>query len=169
MKFRHRKDGESKIELQMTPMIDIVFQLLTFFIMSFKITSQEGDFNIRMPLAAPSASSADDSLLPPLRLKLMADSKGLLRKDGIVLNDQVFPGFDALHSHIRGLLGDASGPGSADKAEVEIDCDYQLKYASAVAAVTAVSGYIDQDGNIVKLIDNINFTPPKQPAQDGAP
>ena len=30
--------------LEMTPMIDIVFQLLVFFIMTFKIVSQEGDF-----------------------------------------------------------------------------------------------------------------------------
>jgi biopolymer transport protein ExbD len=46
-----------KIELQMTPMIDIVFQLLVFFIMTFKIVSQEGDFNIKMPLAAQQAGA----------------------------------------------------------------------------------------------------------------
>ena len=43
-----------KIELQMTPMIDIVFQLLVFFIMTFNVVAQEGDFNIRMPaIGAP--------------------------------------------------------------------------------------------------------------------
>ena len=35
MKIRHTTgSGQEKIELQMTPMIDIVFQLLIFFIMS---------------------------------------------------------------------------------------------------------------------------------------
>src|SRR5487761_1493147 len=29
--------GNDKVEMQMTPMIDIVFQLLAFFVMSFKI------------------------------------------------------------------------------------------------------------------------------------
>ena len=48
-----RRAGE-EIELQMTPMIDIVFQLLIFFIMTFKIIAPEGDFNIKMPLSAPS-------------------------------------------------------------------------------------------------------------------
>ena len=75
MKFRHRVSEEDKIELQMTPMIDIVFQLLVFFIMTFKIVAQEGDFNIKMPLAAPNAGTADDSLLPPLKLRLLADDK----------------------------------------------------------------------------------------------
>lgn len=159
---RKASTGETKIDLQMTPMIDIVFQLLTFFLMSFKITAQEGDFNIKMPLAAPNAGAPDDSVLPPLKLQLRADAQGALQS--ITLNDQAFPSFSALHTHVRGLLGDASGPGSVEEAEIEIDCDYQLKYSSAVAAVTAVSGYIDADGNIVKLIDNINFTPPKPPA-----
>ena len=54
MKIRHTtSSGQDKIELQMTPMIDIVFQLLVFFIMTFKIVSQEGDFNVKMPLADP--------------------------------------------------------------------------------------------------------------------
>ena len=68
MKFRHRNIDEEKIELQMTPMIDIVFQLLVFFIMSFKIVAQEGDFNIKMPLAAPNAGTPDDSLLPAAQI-----------------------------------------------------------------------------------------------------
>lgn len=50
MKIKSR--AATKVELMMTPMIDIVFQLLIFFIMSFKIAAQEGDFNIKMPLAA---------------------------------------------------------------------------------------------------------------------
>ncbi|NBP80347.1 hypothetical protein EBU58_06445, partial [bacterium] len=34
-----------KIDINMTPMIDIVFQLLAFFIMSLKIVQPEGDFD----------------------------------------------------------------------------------------------------------------------------
>ena len=56
MRFReHHVGPEEKIELQMTPMIDIVFQLLVFFIMTFKIVAQEGDFNVKMPLASANA------------------------------------------------------------------------------------------------------------------
>jgi biopolymer transport protein ExbD len=164
MKFRHQNVVEDKVELQMTPMIDIVFQLLVFFIMSFKIAAQEGDFNVEMPLAAPSAGTPDDSLWPPLKLKLLADENGQLRADGIQLNDRVFSDFAGLRSYIRSLLGDDAGPGSVKDGEVELDCDYQLRYTHAIDAVTAVSGYIDADGHVVKLIEKIKFAPPEKPA-----
>jgi biopolymer transport protein ExbD len=160
MKFRHRDVDQRKIELQMTPMIDIVFQLLIFFLFTFKIAAQEGDFNVKMPLAAPAAGRADESLLPPLKLRLLADENGRLRADGIQLNDRVFPDFDGLHAYIRSLIGDDAGPGSVGDLEVEIDCDYQLRYAETIAAVTAVSGYVDAQGNIIKLIEKIRFVPP---------
>jgi biopolymer transport protein ExbD len=152
------------VELQMTPMIDIVFQLLTFFIMTFKVVSQEGDFNIKMPLAAPQAGRPDDALLPPLKLRLLADANGNLRPDGIQLNDRVFADFGGLRAYIRGLLGDDAGPGSVDQVEIEVEADYQLRYAHTIDAVTAVTGYIDADGNVVKLIEKINLAPPDNSA-----
>ena len=77
MKIRHtgsRKD--EKVELQMTPMIDIVFQLLIFFIMTFKIVAMEGDFNIKMPSAAPSSGEPDPLQDTPLMLTLKANDDG---------------------------------------------------------------------------------------------
>ena len=45
-------EAAAKVPIDMTPMIDIVFQLLTFFVMTLKIATSEGDFNIKMPRAA---------------------------------------------------------------------------------------------------------------------
>ena len=56
MKIRNT-DRREHIVLQMTPMIDIVFQLLIFFVFTFKIVLPEGDFNIRMPSASASQST----------------------------------------------------------------------------------------------------------------
>ena len=56
-----------ELKLNMTAMIDIVFQLLVFFVMTFKVVAMEGDFNIKMPLAAADGQSVDD-LLPDLCL-----------------------------------------------------------------------------------------------------
>ncbi len=49
MRFKLPTTGLIKAELQMTSMIDIVFLLLIFFILTFKIAPQEGDFNIKLP------------------------------------------------------------------------------------------------------------------------
>ena len=76
MKIRNRDSRvDDKIELQMTPMIDIVFQMLVFFIMTFKIVTQEGDFNIKMPLAAASGAEVDPTALD-MTLRLSANADG---------------------------------------------------------------------------------------------
>jgi biopolymer transport protein ExbD len=162
MKVRHNKGGsEEKIELQMTPMIDIVFQLLVFFIMTFKVVSQEGDFNIKMPLAAPAAGAPDDLQLPPMKIRLRAAGGGLLA--GMSLNDKSIGTMDELRLQIIGVVGDDRGPGSIQEtAEVELDCDYGLRYEHVIQAITAVSGYIDGTGNVVKLVEKIKFAPPRQ-------
>jgi biopolymer transport protein ExbD len=67
----------SKIDINMTPMIDVVFQLLTFFMLTLKTVIVEGDFNIRMPLGA-SAGAAEEDPIPPLILKMTATPEGRL-------------------------------------------------------------------------------------------
>ncbi len=163
MQFRHIGSTDEKIELQMTPMIDIVFQLLVFFIMTFKIVTLEGDFNIKMPLAAPSQGPPPDAL-PPIRVQLLANQDGTL--SGIRLGERPLPGFQALRREIIAIVGPEGGPGSlAEDAEVEFDFDYDLDYRYVVDAITAVSGYVDPDsGRIVRLIERIKFAPPREPA-----
>jgi biopolymer transport protein ExbD len=157
-----KKGSEAKVEMQMTPMIDIVFQLLTFFIMSFKIVAAEGDFDIKMPLSSRSEGPPPEETFPPMKVRLVASSGGQLTK--IKLNDNDFGvSFDGLHNYIISVIGDERGPGSRQEtAEVELDCDPQLHYEHVIKAITAVSGYADADGNIVKLVEKIRFTPPKK-------
>ena len=46
--------------------------------------------------------------------------------------------------------------------EVELDCDYQLKYEHVMRAITAISGYIDPDtGRVIRVIEKIKFAPPR--------
>lgn len=157
MKFQDRSHGE-KTDLSMTSMIDIVFLLLVFFVMTFKISAQEGDFNIRMPKAG-SGSPSDSTQLP---LKLMLTSNGSGELEEIILNDNVPFGKDwqKLRSHVVQMVGGDLGPSEDEGPEVEIDFDYDLHYIYVVEAITAVTGY--RDGNdVVKLIDRIKLAPNK--------
>ena len=147
------------IAIDMTPMIDIVFQLLTFFVMTFKIAEAEGDFNIKMPAAAR-AGLPDDKQLPPMKLKLRASPTGNLAE--IALNDRTFSTWRDLHNHVAGIVGDDRGPGSIQAtAEIEIDVDFNLRYQHVIQAITAVSGSVQPDGSVIKLVEKIKFTPPK--------
>ena len=148
-----------KIPIDMTPMIDIVFQLLTFFCMTLRISSAEGDFNVKMPLAAPRAGLPDPNQLPPMKVRMRADSNGNLTE--LLLNDRSFSGADRwkqLHNQVAGLVGDGS---LAASAEVELDCDYGLKYEYVIEAITAVSGRMGPDGQTIKLVEKIKFAPPR--------
>ena len=140
MKLR-KKENDTKVEMQMTAMIDVVFQLLIFFMLSFKIVAMEGDFNVKMPLAAPREGLPDDKQVPPVKIRLEANSEhGLGRMS---LNGQVYPDAEKLRNYIISFIGAERGPGSLqDTAEVELDCDYDLKYEEVVKIVTAVSGYV---------------------------
>jgi biopolymer transport protein ExbD len=152
--------GSDKVEMQMTPMIDVVFQLLTFFVMSFKIATQEGDFNIKMPLMSAAAAETPVDL-PPIKLRLAANAQGQL--SGITMGERALGGFSELHTAILELVGTDTGPNSlASQTEVEIDADYDLRYENVVAAITAISGHVDSAGHVVKLIEKLKFAPPKQ-------
>jgi biopolymer transport protein ExbD len=149
-----------KVAVDMTPMIDVVFQLMSFFMCTLKVVAPEGDFDIRMPLGAAAAAAPDDQQVPPVRVKLSAGADGSLA--GIAMNGTPVNDFEELRKRVIGLVGTDTGPNSlAERTEVELDCDYALKYVNVVRAITAVSGKV-QDGQVVELIKKIKFTPPKR-------
>lgn len=153
-----RKREENNLELNMTAMIDIVFQLLIFFIMTLNIVTPEGDFNIKMPLSAPASGEIDPTLSQTIKLTMTADGGGTI--SSMRMGENTVAGFDELRSRILNTVNAAGGPGKAD-IEVELDCDEQLHYDYVVKAITAVSGQI-RDGQVQQLVGKIKFAPPKK-------
>jgi biopolymer transport protein ExbD len=158
-----KRRAPDKIPVDMTPMIDIVFQLLTFFCMTLKIAAAEGDFQIKMPLTGLAPGTVYPKDLPPIRVYLKANESSDCTH--IVMNEREFSGPDRwnrLHRQLAEIVGEGN---LAQEAEVELHCDPQLHYEHAVAAITAVSGRIDPaTGQIVKLIEKIHFAPPRMAA-----
>ena len=157
MKIRHA-DHREQVQLQMTPMIDIVFQLMVFFVFTFKIALPEGDFNVRMPAQAGAAAMPSET--PMLKVRLRASEERNLA--ALELGDVSITGdnpFYELQTRIRGMVDDSAGPGSVDQ-EVEIEADYNLKYKYVMNAMTAITGYIDPaTGERHKLIEKVRFAP----------
>jgi biopolymer transport protein ExbD len=153
------KHAEDRVELQMTSMIDVVFLLLIFFILTFKVVELEGDFGIRMPLADQASGQMDDSELPN-KLRMRADADG--RLTAIVFNDNdLGTDFAALQEKVLEIVGTTAGPTAGEGPEVEIDTDYNLRYEYVVEAITRVSG-LKQDDEVVQLIQQIKFAPPRR-------
>ena len=131
--------------------------------MTFKIVAPEGDFNIKMPLAAPREGPPSDSLAPPTKVTLLADDSGML--SGILLTQRPMRDFNQLHRELRGTVDDVGGPDSAEAnaLEVELECEYQLRFEYVIDAISAISGHVTDDGRIIKLIEKIKFSPPRAP------
>ena len=102
-----------EIKLNMTSMIDIVFQLLVFFIMTFDPAVQEGDFNIRMPLASTSANESMTEDLPEvIYVTLTAGTNGNINsisiEDGATFSGQDM--YDQLTKFVEGKLAAEGDP-----------------------------------------------------------
>ena len=150
MKFAKTQDNS--VDIDMTPMIDIVFQLLAFFIFTLRIISQEGDLAIQMPSdRGPGQPSV--AFLPPLQITLTAAPDGSLA--GIRLNDQAIQDMPALRARIVELIG--GNEQLARELEADLHCDAGLAYQHTMSAVTAISGRRDSSGRIEPLVHKVRF------------
>lgn len=161
MKFRKHDDSDSEIKLNMTAMIDIVFQLLVFFIMTFKVTAMEADFNIRMPAAAdqPEIDMTENPtvIFVNLRAGTERDISGIDVDDGArteSFNDRDM--FQQLTRFVEETLTAEGTPSGEDEVEVEFSIAEVLRYKHTVRAIEAVSGKIEGD-TVKKLIEKIKF------------
>tara|TARA_B110000495_G_scaffold200071_1_gene214628 strand:+ start:2744 stop:3241 length:498 start_codon:yes stop_codon:yes gene_type:complete len=149
-----------EIKINMTAMIDIVFQLLVFFIMTFKVVAMEGDFNIKMPLASESADSLDEELPDLITVRLDAGENGNISSitvdDSEILREATM--FSDLTSIVEERLAAEGDPERTSETEVEFDIAYNLKYSYTVQAIAAVSGKVLPDGEGIKtLIKKVKF------------
>jgi biopolymer transport protein ExbD len=160
MAMKFKTHAPDKVEMQLTSMIDVIFLLLIFFIMTFKISAQEGDFNIKMPIGG--GQGAMDTTNIPIKLRLRANPDGEL-VDIVVDETRSFgTDFGQLRNYILQLTGGNAPPNPEEGPEVEIDLDYNLRYTYVIAAITAVTGQRQGD-QIERLVERIKFAPPRKP------
>ena len=164
-----RRVPREKITAAMAPMIDVVFLLLIFFMLTLKIVEPEGDFQIALP-PAPVAAAATAELPPQqLNVRLEADTEG--RLTGLRLGSRQLgntpQAFDLLNTEVLRLIGRSGNPHTSD-IEVTIDADYQLNHEFVVRAISACSGRLDeQSGQIVRYLDKIRLKT-RQPPTAGS-
>ena len=154
-----------EIKLNMTAMIDIVFQLLVFFIMTFKVVAMEGDFNVKMPLASKNPEQSIDDVFPDLiSVKILAGPNGNI--NSIIVDDNDTFSDESMYKNLTTLIEQriaADGnPEKAAETEVEFDIAYGLKYRYTVQAIESVSGRVLPDGTVKKLIQKVKFKDSKK-------
>jgi|GEM_PF-818134 len=167
MIFRNRRKADNTTA-DMTPMIDVVFQLLAFFVMTFKITALEADFNVKMPLSSNQASPIDEVLPTVIQVNLRSGTErnisGIDVDTG--MDSRTFTGesmFRDLTAFVETTLAAEGDPSSSGGVEVEFSIDPALRYVWTVQAMEAVSGKKMPDGkNVQRLVEKIKFRNPGQ-------
>ncbi len=159
------KSGE-KPNIDMTPMIDIVFQLLIFFIMSFKIVTPEGDFSVKMPMAPMEQTQKNDDTppLPPIAIRLKSSPDGRLSE--VSCGARVLGSGEAGLKELRKFVlsqvapkGGIPNPEVAREQEVELNCDFRLRYENVIKCISYVTGY-RQGNDVIRIAEKIKFAAP---------
>ena len=126
-------------------MLDMAFQLLTFFVLTFKPVPTEMQFimnllpaqpETRMDALAPPDAAESDELPAGLRTLptfLRAGAGGLLGR--VTLGERDIQGMDALQQELRVILSDPTLP--FDQALIKVDPD--LKYSELMQVIDVFS------------------------------
>ena len=73
-----------KVPVDMTPMIDVTFQLITFFMFTLNFTEAEQDQRIQLPTSQV-AKPVENSDIEPLTLQLMDDGRVIYNGEPVAL------------------------------------------------------------------------------------
>lgn len=136
MRKRRRKRPQSEVELNLAAMLDMAFQLLTFFILTFRPSPIEGQISLRMPPPQPVAvvqggqPAGEDYSNPnpiqglnTLTISIFADpASGAIVALG--LGEASVPGFAALDARLKEVLSDPGNPFEQVILQVSESCRY---------------------------------------------
>lgn len=131
-----RRRPDENPEVPIAPMLDMAFNLLTFFIFTFKPAPTELQFNLNLLPAAPAArpetespATSDEPSTEPapirtLTTSLFADAAGDL--DRIELEEFEYADLPALRDRLAEILGDQDL--GFDQAVIQVDPTLRYEY-----------------------------------------
>lgn len=149
---KHRKgDEELAIDIPVTPMLDMAFQLLTFFILTFKPAPVEGQIEVKMPPPKPvtqkSAGGAGSSNAPAdagvssLVISALPNANGGL--GSMAVGEVQVNSLDALDGRLRTVLMDESSPFE----QVIVQVGSNLKYEELMKVIDRCTKQKLKDGS----------------------
>lgn len=162
---RRKKRDQGDVEMNLAAMLDMAFQLLTFFILTFKPAPVEGQLAVNLPppvpVKTPAASvggAGDQLIIPgePLHLKVSADHAGDV-KDVTLENSSSIPGplsagsLQALDQKLQSIFGIQA----VAYDRVQIAVDGQLRYGELMKIVDVCSKQKLASG---EQVNKISFT-----------
>jgi biopolymer transport protein ExbD len=138
----NKKKVQEEVNIPITPMLDMAFQLLTFFVLTYRPSPTEIQYGMNFMPAAPATdfrakaeaapTEANDNIPASLRTLptiLHADPGGTLGR--VLLGENEIQGMDALKRELEVILKDPSLP--FDQALIKFDPE--LKYEELMKVI----------------------------------
>ena len=88
---------EEKVKLEVSPLIDVVFLLLIYFLVTATLIKKEGDISFMLPANVP----ADTMITLPVEIVIQIATDGTVSADGLTFAAQD-KDLNGLVSHIKG-------------------------------------------------------------------
>jgi len=149
---KHRDSGE-EVTLNMAAMLDMAFQLLTFFILTFKPSPIEGQISMRLPppqaiisktnTAKAGSDTSKKDLVPGLTtlvISVFANPAG--RIDGFQVGEEGFSGLGSLSRKLQNVFKDPTNPFE----QVILQVDQSLRYEELMKVIALCADQVMPDG-----------------------
>lgn len=117
MRLPDESESETPFQINIVPMIDVIFAILTFFIMStLYLTRSEG-----LPVNLPKAATAETQLQAPINVTINANAEIAVNRQPIALSE--------IENRVRSLVG------SSTESLVIINADERVPHGQVVSVM----------------------------------
>jgi biopolymer transport protein ExbD len=135
-----------EVEVQVTPMLDMAFQLLSFFILTYRPLPTEGQFSMNLLPSAPSVDMAKNeatevtetsdmpALLRTLNVQVKANLDGTLSE--MAIGENTFTTLEELKARLKEIVADKTLP--FDQAVIQADPG--LRYDDLMRVIDVFAG-----------------------------
>jgi biopolymer transport protein ExbD len=153
MHGRQKRQTQQSVELNLAAMLDMAFQLLTFFILTFQPAPVEGEIDLRMPPAQPLAARPNEAptgrnpnLIDPLEsLRTLVITLAANPHDGSLgamqVGDELVGSPGRLDEKLRAIFALPASP--IDQILIHVDAN--LNYAGLMSAVDVCARQVVAD------------------------
>jgi biopolymer transport protein ExbD len=147
---------KGEVEIMITPMLDMAFQLLTFFILTYQPAPVEGQFSMNLLPSAPAidinakqetsgeAKGRDDipAALRTLTTLVYANNEGKIGR--MMIGENEYPSLEQLEARLKEIVADKTLP--FDQAVIQ--SDPALRYEELMKIINVFAG---PEVNLTKL------------------
>ena len=162
---RKRRKPPGEVQMNLAAMLDMAFQLLAFFILTFRPTPVEGHFQLHMPPAVPqtqveqstdmnsSTGGETSAFVETLDLYIMADNRGQVTainvgQQTVVAGRLTGDALSKLNANLRSNFGVQESP----YERIQLHVDRRLHYDELMKIVDVCTRQTLPDGSQMRQV-----------------